>query len=160
MAGEFLRVVRGETTGAEIRVEDEAFLGREVEGAGYLGESSQLSRRHARLSRLPDGGLAIEDLGSLNGTVVNGERLERQRRLGPGDSVKVGDVLLVVVDAHGRSGQPTAYAADGAGRRSERPARDTKPPRGSSVLERMNMLWVAIAVAVLVIALIVFVLLR
>ena len=117
MAGEFLRVVRGETTGTEIRVESEEFLGREVDGAGYLGESPQLSRRHARLSRAPDGGLMIEDLGSLNGTVVNGEKLERARRLGPGDSVKLGDVLLVVVDAHGRSGQPTAYGAPRTERR-------------------------------------------
>ena len=157
MAAEFLRVVRGQTTGGEIRVEDEQFLGREVDGAGYLGESDQVSRRHARLSRLADGGLAIEDLGSLNGTVVNGERLERQRRLAPGDSVKIGDVLLIVVDAHGRSGQPTAYAGGGV---AERPARDTTPPGSLSALERVNVQWVAIALILLVIAASVFFVLR
>jgi hypothetical protein len=153
MAGEFLRVVRGATTGAEIRVESEEFLGREVDGAGYLGESPELSRRHARLSRASDGGLMIEDLGSLNGTVVNGERQERARRLAPGDSVKLGDVLLVVVDAQGRSGQPTAYGAA----RPERPARDTQPaaPRIQPELQ-----WAAIAVGALVIALLVFLVLH
>lgn len=153
MAGEFLRVVRGETTGTEIRVENEEFLGREVDGAGYIGESAQVSRRHARLSRAPDGGLMIEDLGSLNGTVVNGEKLERARRLGPGDSVKLGDVLLVVVDAHGRSGQPTAYGAPGP----ERRARDTQP---SASRMRPELQWAAITAGLLVIALLVFLVLR
>lgn len=156
MAGEFLRVVRGATAGEEIRVEDEQFLGREVDGPGYLGESAQLSRRHARLSRLPDGGLSIEDLGSLNGTVVNGERLDRARRLAPGDSVKIGDVLLVVVDAHGRSGQPTAYAADRPERPAERRARDTEPPGSRSPVELVSLQAVVIALVLVAIAVGVF----
>ena len=53
-----------------------------------------VSRRHAELRRTPDG-LEVRDLGSLNGTWVNGWRVERAA-LHPGDTLHVGDVHVVV----------------------------------------------------------------
>src|SRR5918912_3070897 len=113
-----------------MRVEGELLLGREGEGPGYLGESAEISRRHARLVRTADGGLMIDDLGSLNGTLVNGERIERARRLAVGDTVKVGDALLVVLDAHGRAGQPTAYA---------REREDVRPPAAERAADTADL---------------------
>jgi hypothetical protein len=51
------------------------------------------SARHARLDA--DGGeWWIEDLGSTNGTLVNGVKIERRERLRPGDEIAIGRVAL------------------------------------------------------------------
>ncbi len=52
-----------------------------------------VSRRHAALERLA-AGWCIHDLGSRNGTYVNGERLERERPLYSGDEIVMGDTVL------------------------------------------------------------------
>ena len=51
------------------------------------------SARHARLEPRQDG-VWVQDLGSTNGTYLNGARLERPRRLTNGDIVRVGDTDL------------------------------------------------------------------
>ena len=51
------------------------------------------SARHARLEPRRDG-VWIEDVGSTNGTYVNGTRLERPRKLAPGDVIRIGETDL------------------------------------------------------------------
>lgn len=51
------------------------------------------SARHARFEPRRDG-VYVEDVGSTNGTFVNGIRLARERRLTPGDIVRVGETDL------------------------------------------------------------------
>jgi hypothetical protein len=51
------------------------------------------STRHARFEPRRDG-VYVEDIGSTNGTFVNGIRLTRDRRLVPGDVVRVGETYL------------------------------------------------------------------
>ena len=51
------------------------------------------SARHARIEPRPDG-VWVQDLGSTNGTFVNGVRVEQRRRLEPGDVVRVGETDL------------------------------------------------------------------
>ena len=51
------------------------------------------SGRHARFEPRRDG-VYVEDIGSTNGTFVNGIRLTRDRRLTPGDVVRVGETDL------------------------------------------------------------------
>jgi serine phosphatase RsbU (regulator of sigma subunit) len=55
-----------------------------------------LSRQHARIIRDGNGGLTIEDLGSRNGTFVNGERLVSVQPLRSGDRITVGAVTIKV----------------------------------------------------------------
>ena len=55
-------------------------IGRAASGEGRLGDDAELSRRHARVARDADGRLTIEDLGSANGTFVNGVRGARAAR--------------------------------------------------------------------------------
>jgi phosphoserine phosphatase RsbU/P len=55
-----------------------------------------LSRQHARIVRDSNGGLSVEDLGSRNGTFVNGDRLSTIIALKPGDRITVGGVTLKV----------------------------------------------------------------
>jgi predicted component of type VI protein secretion system len=54
-----------------------------------------VSRKHARLIREGDQ-LRIEDLGSSNGTHLNGQRIERDAIVQAGDSIQVGPVVFVV----------------------------------------------------------------
>jgi pSer/pThr/pTyr-binding forkhead associated (FHA) protein len=51
------------------------------------------SARHARFEPRRDG-VWVQDRGSTNGTYVNGARVDRPRRLAPGDVVRVGETDL------------------------------------------------------------------
>ena len=53
-----------------------------------------ISRQHARIVREADGYFYIEDLGSLNGTFVNGQRVSRRTRLADHDRIRLYEVLL------------------------------------------------------------------
>ncbi|HEY5834499.1 MAG TPA: FHA domain-containing protein [Streptomyces sp.] len=53
-----------------------------------------VSRRHVEFRRGPDGGFAVSDVGSLNGTYVNRERIDSVR-LSNGDEVQIGKYRLV-----------------------------------------------------------------
>ena len=56
-----------------------------------------ISRRHAEIE-CSDAGYAIRDLGSSNGTYVNGERVS-QRAIAPGDVLTFGKVSFKVTEA-------------------------------------------------------------
>ena len=86
-----LVVTQGPLAGQRLELEGELVIGRE--GAAVTIDDSELSRRHAAV-RLVDGGIEIEDLGSLNGTYVNGQRIEAPTRLAGGDSIKLGQSVL------------------------------------------------------------------
>jgi FOG: FHA domain len=51
------------------------------------------SSHHARFEPRRDG-VYVEDIGSTNGTFVNGIRLTRERRLAPGDVIRIGETDL------------------------------------------------------------------
>ena len=68
-------------------------LGRGVTNDVSLPEDEYTSTRHARVEPRRDG-IWVEDIGSTNGTFVNGIRLTRERRLAPGDVLRVGETDL------------------------------------------------------------------
>lgn len=90
-----LTIAKGAQAGAQALFEQpEVLIGRTEDNDVVLLQGG-VSRRHARV--YADGGGAwAEDLGSANGTLVNGQRLERPRRLRSGDEITVGAVVLVV----------------------------------------------------------------
>ena len=90
-----LQVTRGNAAGSEIRVEDELVIGRNASEEGRLAGDLEISRRHARVRR-SDRGFVLEDVGSTNGTFLNGERVEGPRTLAPGDRINVGATELLV----------------------------------------------------------------
>ena len=97
MAGEQLRVTEGKEQGKLVGIDADLLIGRLApEDEGRLGGDPEISRRHARIARGADGQLAIEDLGSANGTFVNGTRIESPRTLVAGDQVRVGKTVLEV----------------------------------------------------------------
>lgn len=62
-----------------------------------------ISRQHCKLDADEDEELIVSDLGSSNGTFVNGQRVKRHE-LVPGDVLALGDVTFVVrIDGHPRS---------------------------------------------------------
>lgn len=91
-----LKVAGGNAAGTVIEVTDELVIGRQAAGAGTLANDMEISRQHARISGGPDGRYLIEDLGSTNGTWVNGRRIERSTALEIGDRIEVGGSELVV----------------------------------------------------------------
>ena len=68
-------------------------VGRGANNDVPLPADEYASSRHARFEPRHDG-IWIEDIGSTNGTFVNGIRLTRERRLTPGDIVRVGETDL------------------------------------------------------------------
>jgi hypothetical protein len=68
-------------------------IGRGGQNDIALPQDEYVSARHARFEPRRDG-VWIQDLGSTNGTYLNGARLERPRRLSSGDVVRVGDTDL------------------------------------------------------------------
>ncbi len=68
---------------------DDLVIGRS--GADLDVDDRGVSRRHARISRGTDGAWILTDLGSTNGTFLNGVRV-RAARLQDGDEIRVGAV--------------------------------------------------------------------
>lgn len=68
-------------------------IGRSEQNALVLEGDDFASAEHARVESGLDGTWVI-DLGSTNGTYVNGERVEGRRRLHEGDLLQVGDTEL------------------------------------------------------------------
>jgi hypothetical protein len=94
MPGERIEVTDGPARGERQDLESELVIGRSSEGFGMLKGDPEISRRHAQISRTDEGRLYISDLGSTNGTFVNGNKIEGSAWLSPGDVVKVGQSTL------------------------------------------------------------------
>jgi len=88
--------------------QDTLSLGREPDNSLPLPDGS-VSRYHAKVERR-DGRFAVQDLGSTNGTIVNG-RYVTEAPLAHGDIIRVGDTILKFV-ARGLNGY-MAYRIDG-----------------------------------------------
>jgi len=109
-----LRVTAGPAAGTSVPLETGLFVGRVASGAGRLGDEPALSPRHARV--VPHGGsILVVDLGSKEGTWVNGERVTT-RELAVGDALRFGGTTLKLVAGPAR-------ANAGPGRDSEAKAR-------------------------------------
>ena len=60
--------------------------------------SSKVSRRHASVQRVL-GRYTLADLGSTNGTYLNGKRIEKAQQLNDGDKIKVGELVLKYMES-------------------------------------------------------------
>ena len=68
-------------------------IGRGADNVAVLEGDDYASARHARVEAQRDG-VWILDLGSTNGTWVNGERMDGRHRLRDGDTVRIGETQL------------------------------------------------------------------
>jgi two-component system response regulator AtoC len=78
----------------ELPEDGEVTFGRS-RGARVVVDHDKVSRLHARIRRTPEG-VTVEDLGSRNGTRVNGDRIERPRAIETGDEIAVGPATAVL----------------------------------------------------------------
>ncbi|MFL6090529.1 MAG: FHA domain-containing protein [Aeromicrobium sp.] len=98
-----LLVQRGPDAGARFLLDtDVVTVGRHPESDIFLDDIS-VSRRHATFTRRPTG-YVIADLGSLNGSYVNRDRIDTEVTLSGGDEVQIGKYRLIFFSGVPRSG--------------------------------------------------------
>ena len=86
--------------------EGENVLGRVEEAAAWI-ESASVSRRHARIL-VSEGKARLEDLGSKNGTLLNGRRITSPVALADGDEIRLGLVFMTLRIVGGATSTKTA----------------------------------------------------
>jgi pSer/pThr/pTyr-binding forkhead associated (FHA) protein len=106
MADLILEIVEGDDAGRQTPLEGPIEIGREG-STGLPIDDEQASRRHARVTAEGDHAL-VEDLGSTNGTYLNGQPIEGQRTLRPGDRLRVGLTIFELRTAADVQRQPSA----------------------------------------------------
>jgi pSer/pThr/pTyr-binding forkhead associated (FHA) protein len=83
----------GFRTGSTLEVSGVTIVGRDHDVGVRLDGDEFASARHTRIDPRPDG-VWVEDLGSTNGTFVNGAQITSRRLLQPGDVLRVGETEL------------------------------------------------------------------
>jgi pSer/pThr/pTyr-binding forkhead associated (FHA) protein len=96
-------------------VRDEYSIGRAEENTIRLTERN-ISRRHARLAKDPEGAWVLSDLRSYNGCYVNGTRVSDHQPLAHGDLLQFGDYRLSLIDEEMTSGLDKAVTIPAAPR--------------------------------------------
>lgn len=87
----------GPTPGKVFPMEkNELFIGRDLTNDIVVNDA-EVSRRHAHLVQHPEG-FTLEDLGSTNGTFVNGQRLAAVFPLNPGETITLGEHVTLVYE--------------------------------------------------------------
>ncbi len=122
-AGPQLRGLTGGVTGRSFPLSGTVTVGR-VAGVDIQIEDDSVSRRHAELV-VKGREVTLRDLGSANGTTVNGAPLSGDAVLAPGDIVQFG-----VVEVMFETGTPSGARAPVV-----RPGRDAPPPRRGRALD-------------------------
>ena len=89
-------MIAGPNAGAEIGIEKGRTytLGKDPNSSDIVFQDLSVSRNHARLTVSADGIIEIEDLGSKNGTAVNGTVLAEKRVVTPQDLIALGTTAL------------------------------------------------------------------
>lgn len=99
-----LKILQGKNTGTCYVLGSVTLIGRDEDNQLQLLDET-CSRHHAKIERLQDG-CHLSNLGSNNGTFLNGERIEKAK-LEPGDRILIGNTLLVFeVEAATSPGAP------------------------------------------------------
>jgi diguanylate cyclase (GGDEF)-like protein len=94
----YLVVIAGRGVGSMYAVTPDMVIGR-GDGVGVRIHDDELSRKHCRLV-LQGASVVVEDLGSRNGTLVNGEPVAGRRPLADGDKIQVGKTTILKFSYH------------------------------------------------------------
>jgi pSer/pThr/pTyr-binding forkhead associated (FHA) protein len=126
-----LVITSGQLEGRRIEVAEELVIGRE--NVDVVIDDAELSRRHFAV-RPVAGGLEVEDLGSRNGTRVDGTRIDGPTRVRDGAVVTVGMTTLAVEAPQAApvvgAGETRAHVSQGTvlGQAAPRPQRSRPAP--------------------------------
>jgi predicted component of type VI protein secretion system len=108
-----LQFATGTQQGQAAQVAGDRFLVGRGSDCELTLADSEASRRHALLRPQPDGSVVLEDLGSTNGTYVNGQRITGPVTLRGGERVRIGDTELNFLNGAG-AGQTQASPHEAA----------------------------------------------
>jgi len=90
----FLEIIEGPDKGQSFPLQDsDVFVGRHGQ-CGLVLHDPEVSRRHLKIAHGENGWL-LDDLGSTNGSFVNGQRITHQTAT-PGDRIQIGQSVLVI----------------------------------------------------------------
>ncbi len=100
-------------------------FGRTPENTVFFADNPNISRRHAEI-RFSNGQFVLADLGSSNGTTVNGQPVEGEIALQDGDFITLGNSVIVefVLEEGGGESDQNEYQAGGAGSLAEATSAD------------------------------------
>lgn len=101
-------------------------------------KDENVSRIHLQLVEDDNGNISVVDLGSTNGTYVNGRRIDSETRLQPGDEVRIGDTILPWQQYFPKAPAPVSPLP---------PSQPQKPKR--------NLMWIIVAGSILLVLLVV-----
>jgi pSer/pThr/pTyr-binding forkhead associated (FHA) protein len=104
-----LVVLRGRSATTALKLGDGVTTAGRHDDCQLRIKSSEVSRRHCQFFE-KNGLLLVKDLGSSNGTLLNGKKIEGQRVLEPGDELTIGPVKLRV-EKVGQPAPPPKVAA-------------------------------------------------
>lgn len=133
-----LRGVSGATFGKRFAIQGNMLVGRSND-CDICIPSEEISRHHVRLGLVPDG-VMVEELGSANGTFINGRRMVGAALLKPGDELRI-DVVRFLLIVPGKEAEHLTAAVDASAVRTE------PPPRTRS--KTLTLLLVALGMVVL-----------
>src|SRR3954453_21844247 len=122
-----LTIKSGPGVGKTVQVEGTEFtIGREA-GVDLVLADGKASRRHAALRVLPDGRATLYDLGSSNGTFVNGQRVQSVLLQG-GEQVQIGDTVFTAGGGQSPTSPGQAVPAAAAAQPAPPPPAAAPPP--------------------------------
>ncbi len=145
----------GPTPGVIFPLEgDQLVIGRDSSN-GVAINDAEISRKHSRLS-FQGGKYVLEDLGSTNGTFVNGQRLAGPVVLKAGDVVSLGEQIVLMYDAINIDPGATVAVSRKAANMTPPPVQSATPVysaapaySGLPVVRKTNMIPIFIGVGVL-----------
>lgn len=94
-----LKVLDGASAGRELPVTGAEFVIGRSEECHLRPKSDMVSRRHCSLV-IDESGVTLRDFGSKNGTLVNGQRVNGEQKLKPGDELQIGPLRFSTVIDH------------------------------------------------------------
>jgi S1-C subfamily serine protease len=100
----WLNIRSGSQSGRTIEATGTRFLIGRGEHCELALDDEKASREHAVLEQLPDGSWQVNDLGSRNGTFVNGQQISGPYRLIGGEELVVGDTAIALTAAPPQAG--------------------------------------------------------
>lgn len=100
-SGGMLIVTRGPNTGSEFALEHVITTAGRHPNSDIFLDDVTVSRRHAEIERTTTGAVVVRDVGSLNGTYLNQQRIEGDTPMAHGDELQIGKFKLVHVAGQG-----------------------------------------------------------
>ena len=127
----WLAISTGDQAGSRVEVRKEQFMVGRGDGCDLVLRDWNVSRRHAYLRELDDGTVELRDLGSSNGTFVNGHPVEEAILRG-GEQIQFGDTVL-----HAEGGDDPEQATH-LGAPPPVPAREAARPTESAIVRAIR----------------------